>query len=51
MGIAIIQDAFEIMHNYRETYFCRKRNSFYEKRRKEKKLMLKKISKIRDLWR
>lgn len=46
-----MEDAFEIIHNYREIYFRRKRNSFYEKRRKEKKIMLKKISKIRDLWR
>lgn len=32
---------FEILHNYRRYFFLKRRNSFYESRRKQKKIKLK----------
>jgi len=38
---ADVLDPFYIIHEYRRSYFFKKRNSFYEGRRKQNKLKVK----------
>ena len=42
-------DPFDIVYDHRRHYFLKKRNAFYEARRKAKKLKLREISKLIDL--
>jgi hypothetical protein len=39
-----------VIHDYRRSNYLKKRNAFYEKRRKEKKMMMKRMSKFVELW-